>query len=85
MELLPTKGEEDEEKSDEGEGGEYRAKCFDKSATQQLTEGRDFPEVQQKRGGQGQGQPSNESFDTDVEPFQGPLLRAPSSSCHSVR
>ena len=85
MELLPTKREENEEKSNEGESGKYGAECFDKSATQQLSEGRDFPGVEQKRGGQGQAKPSNESSNTDVEPFQGPLLRAPSSSCYGVR
>ena len=73
MEFLPTKREENEEKSNEGESGKYGAECFDKSATQQLSEGRDFPGVEQKRGGQSQGKPGNESSETDVEPFQGPF------------
>src|SRR5438552_1022331 len=85
VELLPTKREENEEKSNEGESGKHCAECFDKSATQQLSEGRDFPGVEQKRGGQSDGKPSNESSDTDVEPFQGPLLRARYPSCCGVR
>ena len=47
MELLPTKREENEEESDEGESGKYRAECFDKSAVQKLSEGRDFPGIEQ--------------------------------------
>jgi len=75
VELLPTKGEENEEKSNERESGKDRAECFDKPATQQLSEGRDFPGVEQKRRGQSQRKPSNESSDADVEPFQGPFGR----------
>ena len=85
MELLPTESEENEEKSNEGESGKYGAECFDKSATQQLSERRDFPGVEQKRRGQSQRKPSNESSDADVEPFQGPLLRVRNSSCYGVR
>src|SRR5437667_6103119 len=85
VELLPTKGEENEEKSNERESGKDRAECFDKPATQQLSEGRDFPGVEQKRRGQSQRKPSNESSDADVEPFQGPLLRSRSSSGYRVR
>ena len=47
MELLPTKSEENEEKSNEGESGKYRAECFDKSAGQKLSESRDFPGIEQ--------------------------------------